>query len=637
MIARTPKHLAWLLAGTFLLTACADSAAGGGDDPEAGTDMSDPLPTSDMGAPPAVVGARSLEIVGGRDASSVFIQYGDTVPLKVVYRGVDRNGQPVPIPNASLRARILDDRGNDLGTQHNDGSVLRSARATSNAQGEGTFELTGGERDAQFQVEVCAGDCNNPGENEADPVRFSVAVQREGAGALTVRVTYSDMGRYEFRHLQSAVVHLFDGQDCELLFPAAANLRGAYFTLPPIEPFNEVDNSVSVGDLNDGARFSVAVQGTNQNGNVITFGCQDGVEITGGTNTRIDIEMRDLPLEFKGTYNVTHEFNLLGLLESSGNETLAVVGDVLEILQLLGDDSGERGQRIVDEICDLANVDEGLCRILRTIGGRLIDEAIERWVPPNVLNVFNAISDVLSIFTELTVLGEFQMNSIDRDGRIEGNDNRWQRFRFTWRLNCPMGDDCIRTFPLSDLALNDRPIFGTFSAELDGPNMYIEPHGITFRYGLIILGIITNWVVPAFVDLDCDPDPGDREADGCGLEAIIAAIVPCDQINDFLTGDPNDGLCERVLVASIAEILVDQLSGLEFSAGEFMIDGEAEPIDEDGDLTIDKLSMGVWNGVIDAGDLQLEFRGCFEACRPPANDDCVPADCVVPQLEQPEE
>ena len=229
------------------------------------------------------------------------------------------------------------------------------------------------------------------------------------------------------------------------------------------------------------------------------------------------------------------------------------------------------------------------------------------------------------------------MNSIDADGRIEGNDNRWQRFRFTWRLNCPMGDDCRRTFPLSDLRLNDRPIFGTFNAELDGPNMYIEPHSITFRYGLIILGIITNWVVPAFADIDCDPDPMDRDVNGCGLEAMIGALVPCDSINDFLTGDPNDGLCERVLVASIAEILVDQLSRLEFTAGQFMIDGEVEPVDTDGDLTIDLLSKGVWNGVIDAGDLQLEFRGCFEGCRPPANDDCVPVDCMVPPLEQPEE
>ncbi len=627
---------ALLLSALSLLWACADSAAGGDDPDMAAGDGPGLLPT-DMGpAPNPVVGARTLEIVG---ESSVFAHYGQTLPLKVKYIGLDRDNRPVPIPNASLTARLLDDRGNDVTATGAEGSILQSTRRNTNAQGEGTFELQAGMRDVQFSVEVCPGNCASPSPDDADPVRFTVTVQREGAGGLTVRVTYdANQGRYEFRHLQAANVHLFDRENCDLLRQSAANLQNAYFSLAPVEPFNEVDNSVSVGDLDDGATFSVAAQGTNQNGNTITFGCQDGVIITGGSVTRIDIAMTDLPLEFKGTYTVTHKFNLLGLLDSSGNEALAVVGDVLEILQLLGDESGDRGQRIVDELCDLAGVDEGLCRILRTIGGRLIDEAIDRWVPPNVLNVFRAISDVLAIFTELTVLGEFQMNSMDADGRIEGNDNRWQRFRFTWRLNCPMGDDCTRVFPLSDLRLNDRPIFGTFNAELDGPNMIIEPHGITFRYGLIILGIITNWVVPAFVDLDCDPDPMDRDANGCGLEAMIGAIVPCDAINDFLTGDPNDGLCERVLVASIAEILVDQLTRLEFSADQFMIDGEVEPIDEDGDLTIDKLSMGVWNGVIDAGDLQLEFRGCFEACRPVQGEDCVPEECVVPQIEeQPEE
>ncbi len=617
------------------LFACADKAASGGDtDAMVGGDMG-VLPTEDMSVtePPPNLTARELRIVGDRDR---LVFHGQTITLKVEYIGTDAMNREVPIPNGNLRARMLDERSNPV--DNAEGSQLRSQRGTTNAQGEAGFELQAGNRDVSFKVEVCVSDCDRPNPNDAAPVRFNVTVAREGAGGLTVRVTYdANMGRYQYRNLQAAHVHLFDRENCDLLRQSAANLQNAYFSLAPIEPFNEVDNSVSVGDLDDGARFSVAAQGLNEMGNAITFGCADGVSISGGEVTSVDIQLTDLPLEFKGTYKVLHKFNLTDLLRSSGNEALGITADVLEILRLLGDESGDRGEAIVDQICDLANVDDGLCRILRTIGGRLIDEAIMRFVPENVQTVFRVISDVLSIFSELTVLGEFQMNSIGADNRIEGNDNRWQRFRFTWRLDCPMGDDCTRVFPLSDLGHNDRPIFGTFNASLEGPEMYIEPHSVTFRYGLILMGIITNWVVPTFFDLQCDPDPMDNDPNGCGLSALIAAIVPCEDINDFLTGDPQDGLCERVIVESLAEILYDQLARLEFGPEQFTIDGTVNPVDTDGDLVIDRLDMGIWNGNIDAGDLQLEFNGCFEGCRPdPESNECVPVECEVPPL-MPEE
>ncbi len=470
-------------------------------------------------------------------------------------------------------------------------------------------------RDAQFRIQASAQD--------AEPVTFQVTVAREGAGGLTVRVQYdTEGGRYQFQHLQAAKVSLFDRINCDLLRQSAADLQGAYFAAAPIQPFNEVDNSVTVGDLDDGARFSVAAVGTNAMDNTVTFGCADGVTIVGGRVVDVEIELTDLPLEFKGTYTMRHEFNLTDLLRSSENSALNTVADVLDILRLIGDDSGARGAAIVDQLCDLASIGDGLCDVLRALGGRLIDEAIDRFVPPNVLAVFEAISDIISIFSELTVLGEFQMNSLNADNRIEGNDNRWQKFEFTWRLNCPDDMDCTQEFALGDLAINDRPIFGTFNAELDGPQLFIETHGITFRYGLIILGIATNWVIPAITG-----------ANGpVTVEEMIATLVPCDEINDFLTGDPRDGLCERVLVAALAEVLVNQLSRLEFSAEQFTIRGEVTPVDENGDLTIDRLEMGIWNGNIDAGDLQLEFNGCFEGCRPENGQDCEPEDCIIPPL-----
>lgn len=607
------RRFALSLLAVFTLAACADSAkrsepeevdlGGGVIDP---ADMMPPAPMVDMGMreidPPS---ARELSIVG---SDEVLTNYGGTVDLQVRYS--DRQGG---IPNARLQVRMLDETGNDRTATGIEGTGLRSSNAQTNANGQATFTVVTGNRNVTFRVEASDGIADG-----APPVYWTVTVAREGSGGLTVRVTYDPTDkRYEFRDFSAAQVSLFDRENCDLLRESASNLQGAYFDLAPIAPFNEVDNGVTQGDLDDGATFSVAAVGKNRDGMPITFGCVDGVRITGGEITNVDVELDDLPLEWKGRFTVVHHFDLTDMLRNTGNETLDRVADVLEVLRLIGDDSGDRGEAIIELFCDLVNLDDSICRIVETIGGSFIDRALDRFLPQQVQDVFTVITDVLNIVSELTVVGEmeFVQSRLDENNMLIGNDNRWQKFRFVWRNGCPMGMDCRREFTIGNLDVERRPIFGVFDATVDRTTVNIAPHGLNFRYGVIILGIAEEWIIPAIL--------GNANMGRVTFAELFASLLPCEDIDDITA----DGFCEDVLVLALSDILFDLTSRLEFSPDQFRIEGTATAVDEDGDLVVDKLDEGVWAGTLTFGETVIDFNGCFTGCR---DAECPPPECMVP-------
>ena len=339
--------------------------------------------------------------------------------------------------------------------------------------------------------------------------------------------------------------------------------------------------------------------------------------------------------DFRGVFSTVNKFDLTDLLRSTEDSTLNTVADVLDILRILGSGDGDRGQAIVRLFCDLVNIGDGICDIAEIIGGRFVDRIIDEILPPEVVRVITVISDILAIVQRMTTIGEIEFTQSGPDAMqiIMGTDNRWQKFRFVWRAadGCDMGN-CTREFTIGNLDEERRPIAGTFQSRLESRldpesgaealTLIIEPHGLNFRYGIIILGIAEQWIIPAIVG---QPGP-------ITLEELLAQLVPCMEIND-LVGDPNSGLCEDIIVAGLSEVLYDQIGRLNFAPGAFRLEGTVLPVGEDGDLVIDKLSNGHWTGSIAIGDGVFNFGGCFEGCRPEAGMECVPAECDIRRPE----
>ena len=542
--------------------------------------------------------SRELRTLPGESTTrTIFLN--DMVSLQAQYLMID-GGNEVGIANQPLTLRLLDADGADRTAAGIMGSRLQSSRVNTNAQGIGTFNLFAGDIETSFRIEVSAAD--------APSISFTINVVRPGTGDLTVRVHYDlPNGRYTYPQLSTASVSLFANRDCDLIISDATRLGGAYFAFPDINPYSDVRNSTSADNFEHGATFTVAASLRNENGQAIAFGCVEDVLVEGGLTTEVDIDAVDLPMELKGKFVTMNRFDLTDLLRSSDNESLIIVSDILEVLRLVGSEDPNRGDAIINLICaDYLNVDAGTCRIISTIGNAVVISYLDR-IPPDVLSVLVVISDVIEIMSDMTIMGEieFPVNYPDENNMIEAY-NRWQSFRFVWRDGCPMGDDCTREFTIGDLDRFARPIEGRFEAQVAGPEMTIFEHGMTFRYGLIALGLIETWLIPAVL--------GTQVGVPVTLNELLADVFEqtCIDVDQALS---NPGFCENVLINAVSAVIVDQLGRLDFEPDQFRLQGRATLVDENIDLRIDQIIDGQWVGQIDTGDFQLEFNGCFVGCR----------------------
>ena len=631
---RSISLLTVALAALPLLFACSDDSASGpgfeGGGGRGGRDSGVPIaPRMDQGGvttpdqtPPELKESRALRVDG---ESRRALSYGERLELAVFYIGIVPGMGEQPLANQRISMRMLDRMGNDQTAAGIGGSRLESRQTQTDGQGRGRFFVIAGEEEVSLRVEVSAA--------EADPVFFDLNVVRPSDGSLAVEVNYDvRANRYGFAELAAAKVSLFEGQvPCETIVGSVNNIRNAYFSWPPLMPFNEVSNTVRA-DFGHGSVLTALAVLTNVEGNAVAYGCHSGAIVQGGEETLVQIDAVDLPLDFKGSFASLNRFDLSDLLRSSGDETLMIVADVLELVRLVGSNQPGSGAAMIELVCDYLNVDRQFCQILEVVGGGVVEDLIRNNIPPEALQILSLISDVLSIVSEMTIIGEFVFveNYPDPEtGVISGTDNRWQRFRFLWRNGClePNPADCEREFTIGDLDQLERPIAGTFDSTVEGETLQIGGHGLNFRYGLIALGIAATWLFPALLSSNVP----------LSLADSLAMVLPCGDINSAL-GNPNSGFCENVLVTALSAFLVDQLGTLNFDPEQFFIEGYATARDSNGDLAIDQLVDGVWRGTIEIGEDQvLNFNGCFNACRgelcEPPYDTCV----IAPFIPEPEE
>jgi hypothetical protein len=585
--------------------ACDDNARAMNDIPvvtrggaEASLDnmMRDDMMMGEMPEEP-VKGAREL-IIDGAATRTLFME--DQLDLSVRYIGQEIGGEALPLANQPITMRLLDSTGADRTNGGIQGSRLQSSRLNTNAQGVASFRLFAGATETTFSLEANAAD--------ADPVFVTVSVIRPAAGGLSVRVLYSPlMGRYTYDQFQSSQVSLFTDRSCTQIIADADRLSGAEFSWPLLSPFNDINNTVSQGDFEDGAEFTIAASVYSVGGSAIAFGCIDDVRIEGGVTSEIDIDALDLPLQFKGKFVTTNRFDLTDLLESSEDETLNTVADILELGQILGSSDQDRGRDLIVWICDLVEIDETICDVGGTLLNDLIINALDDLIPPEVYEVLVIISDVITIVSEMTIVGEmeFTENYPDQENILINTKHSWNRFRFLWRDNCQLLEpDCYREFTLGTITQPGTAIRSTFDGEVDGNTLIIHEHGMNFRYGLIALGVAENWLIPAIVGQNMP----------VSFRVLLSDLMvdACMQI-DMTVNNP--GFCDSVIVNALYGVILDQLGRLDFDPEQFRLYGEADLLDENLDLRIDRLGGGKWYITIDTGSTVLHANGCFTACR----------------------
>lgn len=595
---------------TLTLVACSDKGVIAGDAPTGGVSNTPPLGGVNSGGggginqpPPS-----GMQVLRAVTPSPLLVSTGDTVPVKVQYIA----GQ-LPVTNARVSFRLKDSQGMvaPAGVQ---GTNISAMNANSDSAGFATINIIGGQSTATMKLEAYIES------NPSVSTTWDISVITAGQGGLLFRVRYDpQMGRYAYNNFATASVSLFNNVTCENLAAAAPNLNGAYVALNDINPFNDITNTVTSPGIDAGLNLTAAAIIKGPTGQPLTFGCTPNVRVMDGGTMEIDILTTDLPLAFKGVYTTINRFDMIQALQDSQGG-LSTVGDVFDLLRALGGTDQEVGGEVIIQLCNILDVDDSICQLVRSFGANTVGSAINNNLDPQIRDILRTIGESLDIIGDLTIVGEMEFrNNPDPTGRLSPNDNRWLSMRFNWTRGCSTPPSCERSVTFGQLGSRSRTVAGVFDAQLEqNGTVSILEHPFSIGYGEVMLGLIETWIIP----LVLNPNAAGMEV---GLEELLGTLIPCDAIQRAVgVNDPNSTICEDILVNALSGLIRDQVSRLNFDGDALMMSGDFKPTTVNGSLNVDQLTEGHWRGVINN---DIEFNGCFVGCLNQAT--CVNSTCTI--------
>ncbi len=513
------------------------------------------------------------------------LPYGSDGPLKV--RLVAADGSP--IEGAVVNYALEDPTGT--------GSSLSSAQSGTASDGSAQVELRTATTGGTVEVVVSAGGSATT----IDPIKFTVAINAKGASSY--KVLFNHRGTADLRDVK---VRAFPGnitcaevkadylrestpgQTPMLTASTQAQGEGAADGTLPIVVIPNVENGTS---------YTIEARGKSRSNPEVeaAFGCKDGnPAVENGQSVDVLLDLDDNLPKVGGTYDVNHTFNIVGAVCPPGGGGV-LPGGVCTAIELIGrlatdpasffvGESGGTDTGILGLIVDF--LPDSLSSFKETIqdflGNGFINDVIrdqlndffKDWIENNgpawLNSASNISADIFETLKEFRVGGTMRIVSeptlaVDSAGNFVGTlsgDNKqvWNKITVLWRGNCADGDMACRnrTFDSNDLN-SGNVVEGFFTGsvvpvtdERGGYALVIDQHTLTLNYGVLILGIVENVILPSTFG---DPN----------ITSIDAAIEKL--ITGLFAG--NGTACEKLaakvgtgeaIVQSLCEAMLDKAS-----------------------------------------------------------------------------
>ena len=602
------SHLVFLaLASVLALFAgCADTTRSPEKVVYVPDDPNVPIVVGDAGteapAPPTAPGATSqyILVISGEDELTVNI--GSSAELTVLL--INSAGEPVG-------NRIIEWGNTPEGADIGD-AQLSALNTSTDENGEATVTLTASSDPRDITV-TAAGEGTRT-------VSILIHVVELPTGGVEVAFDYNGPVR-----LGAVEIYIVDD-------PAYCDLPN--FTVPPQNVLlsgnvRSPAETLTLEPLLSNVPVSVVARGRLEaNGSLAAAGCFGDLRIPVRSNARVTIPLFLLTLNPAGTYDTLNHFDF-------SNAIPGTIGDVIrQLVRFFGDENHER--QIAGVLFDLV---EGLVReAAGAIGGFIID-IVRGWIeddlndiinnyidndgPPWLRSFFVIGSDIISIVSNMEVISEIQITKPRTDGSFDGSQN-WLGLAFHWDLPCQddPDPDCGRhAFLMSDIAAGVEGVnlvFGQFTGRVHTYNHgEIDPHTLDLQYGRLILFVLNNLVLPAI-------------ADGANnLRDALLNLANCPSFADGITGgndclrlagiciagrDTIEGWCTTVV--GIAGDAAGAIIGNLRLDTHMTLSGRTTFVEETSDLSVDKLTEGVWEGIIRTqNDQGPPFNGDFSGTR----------------------
>lgn len=371
--------------------------------------------------------------------------------------------------------------------------------------------------------------------------------------------------------------------------PPAATLSAPFTALPDTRTFT---------GLASGSAVTVFATGRAASGAVIGRGCTEGARLAGGTNTRVDVTLAQLPSNLDGNYDLLLQLDLGVALPAPYDATVGLVTDLLSdpagwaVYQTLRQADINLGTVFVtwtpagSTTERLATFDEVrsnpmIFNVWR-IGSSSLDAFLESQLGQTYLDVTNVGGDIARVVRQFEVGARYTLTSSGTADRLVVAES-WQALVFTWRLNCPQGDlGCARR-PIALTGANARlapaqarygatvahaPLATPAPGETERFHLALDAHAVNLRYGAVILLVLNEIVFPNLP----------ASVAGNSLTEVLGNIIGCTDVANSLasaTGFPASfflSVCNAG-VSAAAIYIEDQLLALDTASNKTLTSG----------------------------------------------------------------
>lgn len=345
-------------------------------------------------------------------------------------------------------------------------------------------------------------------------------------------------------------------------------------------------------------------RGVEPDDHLVVYGCLDNVKVAPeevAGETKVTLKVSTVVLIPAGTYSMVNHFDF-------SDVAMNLPGTAGEIITWIENVFTNPGKALLDGIKLL--ISTWVPAWVTDVAFGPFEDALAAYITQWVMNnapepvqlFFDVGNDLLQIVNNLEVTGELKISKLSADC-MNGKES-FSGITLYWKWGCDANDppDCGEYhFGLEQLNNSDFPldlVSGEWNGCLVGfDQLHIGPHPLKLNYGKLILFVLNDIMIPMVTGYD-------------DLEDMLYSVVDCQSLASSISSGILDGIgiteqdllnaCNSVL-STIMGPVMQSVASLNLPS-QLFLEGTATFLDDDDNLTVDRIVDGVWTGEVTMGN-----------------------------------